>query len=241
MASLKNTTINDTGYIKLATGTTAQRPTASAGMMRFNTSFGLTEYYDGSSWIVVGPPPSWVTASGTILTGYTQRTESVTVSATYASSYAVTSGSLPTGMSLNGSTGVISGTPSGVSDYSNTLFSFTITASTSYGSSAARSFSIRIYSRYEGRVCATANENGCMTLNAPSGKKLNRRNFSSYGTPNGSCGSFAYGGCHSNSSGNWSPTLPANSVSTCASNSYWGDPCGGTPKRMYIEFAYGPF
>ena len=50
MASLKNTTINDTGYLRLPVGTTAQRPTPSAGMMRFNSSTGKVEYYTGSAW-----------------------------------------------------------------------------------------------------------------------------------------------------------------------------------------------
>ena len=51
MASLKNTTINDTGYLRLPVGTTVQRPTASAGMMRFNSSTGKVEYYTGSAWV----------------------------------------------------------------------------------------------------------------------------------------------------------------------------------------------
>jgi hypothetical protein len=54
MASLKNTTINDTGFIKVATGTDAQRPTPSVGMIRFNTTTSRLEGYNGSSWVILG-------------------------------------------------------------------------------------------------------------------------------------------------------------------------------------------
>ena len=52
MAILRNTTINDTGFIRIPQGTTAQRPgSPTAGMIRFNTSFNITEYWNGSNWI----------------------------------------------------------------------------------------------------------------------------------------------------------------------------------------------
>jgi hypothetical protein len=51
MANLKNTTINDTGFLTLAAGTTAQRPVSpTAGMIRYNTTWNITEYYNGSNW-----------------------------------------------------------------------------------------------------------------------------------------------------------------------------------------------
>lgn len=51
MATLKNTTINDTGYLQLPVGTTAQRPgTPVAGMTRYNQDKGLIEYYNGVDW-----------------------------------------------------------------------------------------------------------------------------------------------------------------------------------------------
>jgi len=38
MADLKNTTINDTGFLSIAQGTTAERPSLEVtGMMRVNT------------------------------------------------------------------------------------------------------------------------------------------------------------------------------------------------------------
>ena len=52
MANLLNLTINDTGYIGLPTGTTEQRPVSPVtGYIRFNTTLGIVEYYNGSYWI----------------------------------------------------------------------------------------------------------------------------------------------------------------------------------------------
>jgi len=51
MATLKNTTINDTGAIQLPVGTTAQRPASpSTGDMRYNTDNDSFEYYNGNEW-----------------------------------------------------------------------------------------------------------------------------------------------------------------------------------------------
>lgn len=45
-----NTTINGTGFTKIATGTTAQRPTSNgAGYIRYNTTLGYPEWYDTTS------------------------------------------------------------------------------------------------------------------------------------------------------------------------------------------------
>jgi hypothetical protein len=54
MATLKNTTIDDTGFLKVATGTSAQRPSPQAGMGRFNTTTGVLEYYNGTTWVGIG-------------------------------------------------------------------------------------------------------------------------------------------------------------------------------------------
>ena len=51
MAQLKNTVIADTGYIRLPSGTSAQRPTdPPEGAMRFNTDLGYTECYYRGYW-----------------------------------------------------------------------------------------------------------------------------------------------------------------------------------------------
>jgi hypothetical protein len=50
MASLKNTVINDTGFLQLPAGNTAQRPTPSNGMIRVNTNTTpyVLEIYNGA-------------------------------------------------------------------------------------------------------------------------------------------------------------------------------------------------
>ncbi len=51
MATLQTTTINDTGFITLPNGNTAQRPgTVTAGMIRYNTVNNLLEFYDSTGW-----------------------------------------------------------------------------------------------------------------------------------------------------------------------------------------------
>jgi hypothetical protein len=45
MASLKNLIINDTGFIGLPNGTTAERPSASNGYLRYNSTLGRPEVY----------------------------------------------------------------------------------------------------------------------------------------------------------------------------------------------------
>jgi hypothetical protein len=60
MASLKSLTVNDTGFLRLPSGTIAQRPASpSVGQTRFNTNLNITEYYNGSLWseiVTQGPP-----------------------------------------------------------------------------------------------------------------------------------------------------------------------------------------
>jgi len=98
-----------------------------------------------ASQINVDNSPTWSTASGTIYSGNDLTDVSVTVSATDADgdtvTYAVQSGSLPAGTSLNSSTGAITGTPTGVS--SDTTSTFTLRA-TAGGKTADRQFSIVI-------------------------------------------------------------------------------------------------
>lgn len=47
MANLKNTNVDDSGFIQLPQGTTAQRPSGSAGEMRYNTTNSKVETYSG--------------------------------------------------------------------------------------------------------------------------------------------------------------------------------------------------
>lgn len=53
MAIFNNTVINDTGYLALPSGTTAQRPVnPSIGMIRYNTTLSIIEIYIATyGWI----------------------------------------------------------------------------------------------------------------------------------------------------------------------------------------------
>lgn len=191
----------------------------------------------GLGWVI---PVNWTTASGSLGSPYTEQSATYTLFAANATSYSVVSGSLPTGLTLNTTTGVISGTvgAGAVANYTTTTVNFTIRAANS-SSNSDRAFSIFVQSRYVGYSCFTGNEGATLSGTAPSGV-FNRVDFSSYGTPNGSCGAFTIGGCNSASSNAYNPT-PTASFSIGADNGTWGDPCSGTAKRMYIQMSYGPF
>jgi hypothetical protein len=55
MAILKNTTIDDTGFLQVPLGTTAERPASPiVGMMRWNTEENYLEFYNGEDWFEIG-------------------------------------------------------------------------------------------------------------------------------------------------------------------------------------------
>ena len=186
-----------------------------------------------------GRIPAWVTTAGQLLTGttlYTTRSYSTNVQADGAGSYYISSGSLPTGVSLNTTTGTISGTPTGLADYnSGTTYNFTVGA-IGTGGRSFRDFSLVVRSINVGYSCLEMNENGGGTVTAPSGFRFTRVDFSSYGTPNGGCGGYSYSGCHAGVG----VGMPTTSVSINANNGTYGDPCGGTFKRYRGQFTYQP-
>ena len=92
--------------------------------------------------ITVSDAPAWTTSAGSLGTNAAGSAVSYTVAATGATSFAVQSGSLPGGVSLNTSTGVISGTESGAT--AETTYNFTIRASDAEAQTADRAFSITI-------------------------------------------------------------------------------------------------
>jgi len=48
-------TVQGTDYVLMPVGTTGQRPaTPAAGMTRFNSTTGLLEYYNGTTWLNTG-------------------------------------------------------------------------------------------------------------------------------------------------------------------------------------------
>ena len=95
-----------------------------------------------SALLTVSDAPAWTTSAGSLGSNAAGSSISYTVAATGATSFALQSGSLPGGTSLNTSSGVISGTESGAT--SETTYSFTIRATDAEGQTADRAFSITI-------------------------------------------------------------------------------------------------
>ena len=89
-------------------------------------------------------PPSWTTSSGSLGTAPLGANFSATVAASdpesTAVTYSVSSGSLNPGLSINSSTGVISGTASTADD---AVVTFTLRATDAHSQTADRSFSIQ--------------------------------------------------------------------------------------------------
>jgi hypothetical protein len=95
-----------------------------------------------------GGTPTWTTAAGTLSTLYYPTDTTISTSLVAADpdsnatiTYAVTTGALPSGMSLNASTGAITGSVANPAASSLTN-SFDITASDNAGNTAVRSFNI---------------------------------------------------------------------------------------------------
>jgi hypothetical protein len=86
-------------------------------------------------------------------------------------------------------------------------------------------------------VCGTAAEDASLTVSCPAGQIIDSVVFASYGTPSGSCGSFAVGDCNAESSAAMVQTLCAGkrTCSVTAANGTFGDPCHNTTKRLAIE------
>lgn len=95
---------------------------------------------------------------------------------------------------------------------------------------------------YIGTICGvTQNENQTMTLTAPAGHVFDKVLFASYGTPNGVCGSFSIGSCHSVTSQSVvEGILLGNNSGTITQGGIFGDPCVGTVKRVYVQARFAP-
>ena len=88
------------------------------------------------------------------------------------------------------------------------------------------------------QICGTAGEDGTATLTAPAGATFTSVEFASYGTPSGTCGSFALGGCHATNSLSIVQGYligQTGTVNIPATNAVFGDPCGGTSKSLAVQ------
>jgi len=88
MATLKNTTINDTGFVQLPVGTTGQRPgTPATGMIRYNTDYGRNEIYDGAKWVLTNGSNSAGGGTVTSVGGYNIHTFTTVGATTFTMNY----------------------------------------------------------------------------------------------------------------------------------------------------------
>jgi hypothetical protein len=104
---------------------------------------------DGSTALGVpglqySPVPSWTTAAGSLGSPNTQASFTTTLTATGDApiTYSVVSGALPSGITLNSSTGVLSGTAPSVS--SPTTYNFTVRSTDAQNQDTDRAFSISV-------------------------------------------------------------------------------------------------
>ena len=116
-------------------------PVDGTYFLRVENNDGLS-VRSGSALLTVSDAPAWTTAAGSLGTVSATGSISFTVAATNATAFAVQSGSLPGGASLNTSTGAITGTESGSTQ--TTTYTFTIRATDAQGQTADRQFTITI-------------------------------------------------------------------------------------------------
>ncbi len=109
--------------------------------LRVENNDGLS-VRSGSALLTVSDAPTWTTAAGSLGTVSATGSINFTVAATNATAFAVQSGSLPGGASLNTGTGAITGTESGSTQ--TTTYTFTIRATDAEGQTADRQFTITI-------------------------------------------------------------------------------------------------
>jgi hypothetical protein len=145
--------ISTTGAITLAdtiTRNSATQLTINATLTVDGTYFIRIENPNGlavrssNALLTVSDAPTWSTSAGSLGSIAAGSSASFTVSATSDSAvtYSITSGGLPGGLSLNSSTGAITGTESGATQETN--YNFTVTATDAESQTAPRAFSITV-------------------------------------------------------------------------------------------------
>jgi hypothetical protein len=122
-------------------GTPAAGSQGSSYPITFTASNGIGANATQNFTLIVGTAPAITSASSTTFTVGTAGSFQVTATGYPAPTFSVTSGTLPSGVSLNSTTGVLSGTPA--AGTGNT-YSFTITASNGATPSATQSFTLTV-------------------------------------------------------------------------------------------------
>ena len=128
------------------TGVVSGTPTTSQQTVTFRATDQGGNYVDKA--IKFNAAPVWSTAAGALTNATKDSAYSTTLVATddtgSTPAYSIVSGSLPTGLSLNTSSGVISGTPTVGSN--GTASSFTVRATDADGATADRAFTLYVTS-----------------------------------------------------------------------------------------------
>ena len=119
-------------------------PTDGTYFIRVENPDGLA-VRSSTALLTVSDAPTWSTTAGSLGSLAQGGTASFSVSASSDSTvaYSVTTGALPTGLSLNSSTGAITGTESGT-DSAETTYNFTVTATDQESQTTDRAFSITV-------------------------------------------------------------------------------------------------
>lgn len=91
-----------------------------------------------------------------------------------------------------------------------------------------------------GTVSGFVNEGGNLTLTAPGGTVFTSVVFASYGTPNTGSTPYSLGVCHEPTSSTivGNVFIGLNSASINGDNNVFGDPCGGTVKKLAVTLNY---
>ncbi len=91
-------------------------------------------------------------------------------------------------------------------------------------------------------ICGTAAEGVSATLTCPEGQIIDSVVFASWGTPTGTCGSFATGSCNAATSQTTvtSMCVGRKSCTVAASNDTFGDPCRSTVKNLAVQVTCVP-
>ena len=133
--------VGGTDAIKMPVGTTAQRPASSvAGMVRFNATLGVAEYYTGTAWVPfnyagVTPGVEYLIVAGGGGGGYRYGGGGAGGYRT-AAGLAVTAGvSLPVTVGAGGSGGLVTTSTAGSQGGSSSLYGITATGGGGGGSS----------------------------------------------------------------------------------------------------------
>lgn len=223
--------------LNTSTGAVTGTPTTSQAysftLRAANTDGAVTASFSGAT----SAPPVWT--DQTLANFFQGRAYTDSVSATNSPSYSVTSGSLPTGISLNSSTGAVTGTPTSTGSYSFTIsatnsfatitasFSGTIKLAPNWTDNQLSSFINGV--EFSDSVSATNTPTYSVSAGSlPAGISLNTSNGAVTGTPSGSVGT------------SYSFTITATNTDGSISQAFTGSiqPDLGGNLKLYVDGAW---